>query len=519
MSVSGPLCKPSKAGTFWLPVMDISIRPESGWRDIQDTVVAQFQEAFIESFGMSILGGVKVLVSQRGESTEDISSDVDGKYLLDDGKSTVVALQNLFTLYEAGKLQEDACCEALLSVFKDGLPVTGNFYPDSDFIHRLAWNTSTHDEENNKFLCSSVADKVLMVRRVAGLYPASGKWPSTIRYLTDMYGKSKERNIRRWVNCAKSVDDHVIKYIQLRVKEKGVEHRVSQGYIIDNPYFTGLSSQAQQLLPVEWQIAALQQVMFSVDQGARVSRDDFQTQYCQPLKLASSWISKQERKYGSVATTSHAWTKLKQSMQSSKTMRENILRCITASEKFETAGKGIPECWVLLADFDKQRAGTSAPQSTNPATNEDVVMAPVQSIDDELIESMSAAPSNSGTIGTSSIEQQAKACPYYYYTGISSQQLSCTLHVFTTCPTARQSPSWTSSRSGSSRTKTCASLGSRRSVHKWTTTTSGSCSLTLDLHVGLPQSTLPHCHPCCRPVSSTSSSLLCVGPTHKAWPM
>ena len=76
--------------------MELSISDASGWRPQQPSVVAQYVATFPEEYGRTITAGVTVVSK---DSAGDPAVDQDGTFIIDDGKSTVAALQKLLLLW------------------------------------------------------------------------------------------------------------------------------------------------------------------------------------------------------------------------------------------------------------------------------------------------------------------------------------------------------------------------------------------------------------------------------------
>ena len=72
--------------------MELSVSDASGWRPQQPSVVAKYVATFPEEYGRTITAGV-TLVSRDLQGNAAV--DQDGRFIIDDGKSTVAALQTL----------------------------------------------------------------------------------------------------------------------------------------------------------------------------------------------------------------------------------------------------------------------------------------------------------------------------------------------------------------------------------------------------------------------------------------
>jgi hypothetical protein len=108
---------------------------------------------------MSILGGVSLLKD---------TVDCDGKTLIDDGLSSVLAWQGILAQYNQDKDRSpsgEPWDPKVVDVLIHGLTISWATYDDNtDVAHREAWNAIKHDEENNKYRPTSVAKKLAVVR-------------------------------------------------------------------------------------------------------------------------------------------------------------------------------------------------------------------------------------------------------------------------------------------------------------------------------------------------------------------
>ena len=108
---------------------------------------------------------------------------------------------------DAGELNIATCTPNLQEVFALGLVWTPVFYKNGGETFRAVWNAYAHSEENNRFLASTIADYVVIVKKVAQSFPVESQWIDTNRYLLSVYGQSKRRKISRWVMAAKSLPE------------------------------------------------------------------------------------------------------------------------------------------------------------------------------------------------------------------------------------------------------------------------------------------------------------------------
>ena len=260
--------KPMAGSSRRVRLDDLS--PGTGWRDEQPSVVSQFVADFPETYGQSITAGIKVL--SPDDSFKTYSRDSNNKILVDDGRSTVAALLQLKARVDAQDSALDSFCLHLQEVMNLGVPVTPLYYEDNSVTFRKLWNIGCHSEDNNKYLAATVADHVKAVKSVAEMYPGEAKWDDTTKYMMSVYGKSRRRNICRWVSLAKRLPGEVITWIDTRVATKGLAHKMKDTYFYDNPYLGGSVSQAHQQLSAENSVKALNWLAVALDTGSAATR-------------------------------------------------------------------------------------------------------------------------------------------------------------------------------------------------------------------------------------------------------
>lgn len=358
-SLTGPE-PPVKGSSLRLTVDKFSLAPDSFWRPAQPGVVKQFEAVFLEQFGASILGGVKY----RVQDTETWKPMVDsaGLFLGDDGGSTVRALQNLHAGLQAGHLARDQCCAQLLDVIDHGIWATPVFYASGDSLCHVAWNAAAHSEENMKWLATTVVDHVDLVKRLALMFQPATQWDDVRKYLLTLYGQGRRRSVARWVTAAKALPDTVVDAIRVRVAEKGIKHGVSDRFVLDNPYIVGHEVQAQWLLAPAAMISVFLQLFQALDQGIKVNVEDFQTVYCQPMKMLTTWFDRVERRWGEWGANAEAepWKKLKASAQYDEGLRLGVVRCTRDAVVLDDATRGIPALREAIVSFKAAKAEEKA---------------------------------------------------------------------------------------------------------------------------------------------------------------
>ena len=142
-STQGPVESPSKRGGQFkgpkvvgircVDVLEMSIAPESGWRTIQQAVIDEYVRIFPEDYGRTISAGVRLLSQE--ETGGALSVDAFGKFIIDDGKSTAAALQQLKLSYsgvDRSHMLKAGLRFALVCTIPDGLQCTCVFYPTTN---------------------------------------------------------------------------------------------------------------------------------------------------------------------------------------------------------------------------------------------------------------------------------------------------------------------------------------------------------------------------------------------------
>jgi hypothetical protein len=143
-----------------VPVLSLDVDDKnSGLRDPCPERIAELTQLFLDGgFGISGTRGIQILDTESS----------NGKKLVDDGVSTVTALQQCFK-----RRDEHPNCPTtdgepwslrLIDIFLNGLSCTVVKYADNiDRDVREAWNVARHGEESNKVRWSSVFQKLCTV--------------------------------------------------------------------------------------------------------------------------------------------------------------------------------------------------------------------------------------------------------------------------------------------------------------------------------------------------------------------
>ena len=171
---------------FVMKLSDVSVKADSGWRDVSDKRVAELVDTFVKEglFGLGITRRPRVF---QIHGKMNLASD--GNVMLLDGKHTFVALAKVDKLFsDATQAAAEPVAEAvtaaehhevlhfsdlLVTALTDGVEVDIVTFDDDDEDLRVAYCTQAHDEASNKYKCSSVKDLVAVAQRCFKKAPAA----------------------------------------------------------------------------------------------------------------------------------------------------------------------------------------------------------------------------------------------------------------------------------------------------------------------------------------------------------
>ena len=276
---------PMTVDTVRLPVLDISIAADSGWRELDQEDVDRLTRLFREGdYGVGILTIPSVQVDFQKKMKESVA---DGRALLNNGKSTVAALQQL-----AKAWSDDAegsrvwASEHLEDVFRNGLRVDLVMYPTEDSTLDEIWNALAHDTESNKCRSTAIHVKIDIVKAEQQKVPG-GDYGEVVKSLLNIYGQHKKSVVDRWVLRASA----------------------AQNYVFDHKYRIWSGPDAKFRLKPTSGVAALQILYDKIDGGEAVNMHTFVTGICAPVKVVESWNTKVHKEFGKLAESSAALKK------------------------------------------------------------------------------------------------------------------------------------------------------------------------------------------------------------------
>ena len=334
----------------------ISMGPLSGWRKTRPGRIDELREAFLGgAFQQSTFGDVCLLRK----------TDEDERWIIDDGLATTTVLRDLLQAWQArpdGDPTGEPWHQNLVDVFVSGLPVKWLVYEDDGLPLRKLWNIGKHDESNNKFDASSIAQKVEAAHEA--LRAAAG---DAMRAKTDMQhvlGDGAQSNIKRWLRAAAGLHATVVAELQSMPW-------LPEGFVFDNVFFVGGGVARDRQLAPHFACRALELVKMN-----RADNEDkltmtikvFSDEVCQRIKLVDLWKRHMARKFGAVATDSKAVERLIEHL-TTKAGLLKVQECIANNVPCHGAGgseAGIVECKALYKELERCKAGGLPPPVIQP---------------------------------------------------------------------------------------------------------------------------------------------------------
>ena len=272
--------RPSILKTERVRLDDISVCDDSGWRDSDNGEITILREKFkAGEYGIGILTIPSILCWSEAPKT----STHDGRWLLNNGRSTIAALLDLFHIQAQHSEGEppDWVAGELAEIFESGVRCDFVQYAEDDRDLVVAWNALAHDAENNRFRQTSIETKVKVVEN-ARLRAPGGDWQAVAKSLTAAYGTSKKGTIYRWINTAKFLPAGLLVHIKGR-------NDLQQGFVMDNKYMVGHGDEVKFKLSQEHGKHALNLLFDKLDAGTTVTVEQFIGEFCNPMKTVELW--------------------------------------------------------------------------------------------------------------------------------------------------------------------------------------------------------------------------------------
>ena len=347
---------------------DVSVARDSGWRDEDRERVEELKHEFlIGQYGMNVLKKPSLL-QWAGQPKVCL----DGRRKLGDGKQTFIALMECKQLWqnedEAGKYD---WTPRLVDTFVNGVDVSVIEFSDDDEDLVLAWATSCHDVESNKYRATSMQDLVKVAKRYHNKTPG-GSWPETQKKLEGMYGKGRRMFVYRMVTAALTLPDTVLEAL--------AASKFPNSWVHENKYFVGQGQDLSKRLSTEFRVKVIEIASADIGQLKGLSQKVFETDYCRPYKEAEKWIKSSRKQFGVVADIP-AFERVASFLMSSKA-RIPILACLSSGVKLDGASDqmpGIEACRTIIKELTaaQSAAAEAYMQSQRPSQGTAVVSDPL----------------------------------------------------------------------------------------------------------------------------------------------
>ena len=139
----------------------------------------------------------------------------------------------------------------LVDVFEEGLPVKWLVYEDDSLALRKLWNIGKHDESNNKFDASSIAQKV--DAELDALRAAARDATRAKADMLAVLGDGAASNIKRWIRAAAGCHADLLAELQSMPW-------LPEGFVFDNVFIVGGGAERGNQLALKYKLKALLRV-------------------------------------------------------------------------------------------------------------------------------------------------------------------------------------------------------------------------------------------------------------------
>ena len=277
--------------SFLMPLMDISVCADSGWRPLDSKRVEALEAAFLRGeYGMNILKKPAVL-SADGTTKGLKETGTDGNAVLVDGKHCIAALQEISKRVKADESGDELMLSPnLMKVLEEGVLVSVLEFPDAhDDDAILAWCVAAHDSDANQFKQCSIADLVDVAERFRAKQPG-GKWKDAQSALEQVYGHGRRMFVYRMILCAQSLHAEVTQAL--------AKSSIPNSWINENKYFVGQGADAPKKLTKHGQISVVGHAQEDIDAGMAVSGKAFRDETCMAYRHAELWLHSKRKVSG-----------------------------------------------------------------------------------------------------------------------------------------------------------------------------------------------------------------------------
>ena len=315
-----------------------------------------------------IRGGKWGLCVGGGEVMWQVKTDPDGKTLVDDGRSTNIALLELLDEFEnwAPRLvegqEEEEWDHKLVEVFTSGLKgKVMTYLKDDSFKARCVYQAGRHHIDNNKVAHTSIAVLIEVAEYALDLHAKSSAKAAV--YLMAQHGRGSKTQAMLWITAAQQIPKATLDAL------RSMDY-LKPTYVMDNECFVTSAARAKdRLLSESYQQRALKllQDEFAVKNKLTTTGAAFASTTCRALKAVQNMDLSAIRRFGEKIAGGKAKDNLIQSLCTVQGLKR-VHGCLTAGIPLEGKSDqevGIEDVRKLFAEFARCKAGGDAPQPTN----------------------------------------------------------------------------------------------------------------------------------------------------------
>ena len=368
---------------------------KAGWRAVDRGRVDELKESFKDGKWGLCAGGSDIWWQGK--------TNVDGKHLPDDGRSSVIALCELFAEWEAAAEDSEEWDDKLVDLFENGVSGRNMEYPlDDSLAARKVYHAGRHNVDNNKMRFTPVS-----IICDCGIYAYSqhSNKDKAVEYLMAQHGRGSKTSAYVWINAGLVIPKETRDLLETMPYLK-------PSYVVYNNYF--MASSPSDRLADEVQLRALgilkDNASLNASQKINISAEKFKDSICGSLKYLFHWKRKTIRKFGDIAASSQAFSRLIDHLSTESGVK-TVAACKDAALPLEgksDAEVGVPECRKLWAEFAKTLAGSAPPgplQQSTPQGSNAISLANLSSEELEAVE-MTKFPGRAGVELTSQVPEK-----------------------------------------------------------------------------------------------------------------
>ena len=280
----------STATEVRIPLDQLSVAADSGWRDLDPIHVAEL-EMVVRSgrWGQTTLARPSVLEA----SGRKVVSLEDGRFALNNGLHAIKALQNVAKAI--AKMQDGTAVpvwvnEELKLILADGVLVDLVEYSTSDRSARCVAQAIAHEHDQNRCRPATLMTTADIVMQI---YNVVRSWAAVTKQLQDALGERS--TVFKWVTLARDLDRQILVHIQKTWPT------LPQDFVCDNPFLVGRGEWARFRLTPPYAIVAITWLR-DHEEGpmGTVSAGVFEHEMCLPAKVLEAWECKMIKLFGAV---------------------------------------------------------------------------------------------------------------------------------------------------------------------------------------------------------------------------